>query len=229
MALLDAKDVRLEKKYLINTSSMPEFVNWLRLCSLAFSETYPCRCVNSLYFDDYGYSSFDDNVAGVSARAKVRYRWYGEMDALEAGMLEVKLKRNTIGHKLHFEIPLAPGKPELRWPDLRRALEAQLPIQGRLWLGTKPHPVLIIRYTRRYFMSRDSSIRATVDSNLMGWDQRWGSHLNFSQRLRRPALTVVEFKFDPENRDRASQILRSVPARASRHSKYVTFLEAFRL
>ena len=158
---------------------------------------------------------------GASSRKKVRYRWYGESKGPDAGTLEIKCKRNYFGWKLRYEIPDPPYAPEDGWRAVRRALFQQLPRDGRKWLEAYPFPMLISRYRREYFVSSDAKVRVTVDTEQSILDQRFKPYPNFDRRANYPHTLVVEFKFDRNDRDLASEILQGIPLRVSRHSKYI--------
>jgi hypothetical protein len=229
MDRVQATHGRLEIKYLFDSVRELDFLGWLLHSGHEQVEQYPQRWVNSLYFDDHGYSSFVDNVAGIGTRAKVRYRWYGPMEASAAGALEVKLKKSHLGFKRIYDLPSSPLLPGRSWTEIRRNMENQLPQDGRLWLHSKPYPVLVNRYRRQYLASRDGRIRMTVDRDLSAWDQRWESRFNLRRSVRRPGVCIVELKLDPADRGRAGRLLKTIPARYRRSSKYVSLLDLLRL
>ena len=75
-------------------------------------------------------------------------------------------------------------------------------------------------------MTADRRIRATIDSDQQAFDQRQGARPN----LRRPAVMqrtlVVEFKFAPDARQAAAELLAEIPFRLGRHSKYMNALRS---
>ena len=52
--------------------------HWLHMHPAGFFSPYPERQVNNVYFDTWDYRAYAENLAGVSERSKVRYRWYGD-------------------------------------------------------------------------------------------------------------------------------------------------------
>ncbi len=219
---------RQEIKFISRETHLDHLLQWLRLHPSAFVRPFPARWVRNVYFDTWDCRAFSDNLGGASARAKVRYRWYGESAMPDAGTLEVKRKRNFFGWKLQYEVAQTPYQPRASWQEIRHAMLAGLAPEGRRWLEDNPLPVLINRYRRRYFESADRKIRATVDTGLGIWDQRFDSHPNHHRRANLPAVLVVEFKFARQDRNLASDVLRSVPLRVSRFSKYATGLLGIR-
>jgi hypothetical protein len=78
------------------------------------------------------------------------------------------------------------------------------------------------RYDRSYFVSGDGRVRVTVDTNLQAFDQRFGRRPHFKRSVAIPDMLVVEFKFSPEDRPGAMQMMEGIPLRVSRSSKYAT-------
>lgn len=219
---------RLEIKFISQEADLDHLLHWLRLHPSAFVRPFPDRWVKNVYFDTWDCRAFSDNLEGASGRAKVRYRWYGESEMPDAGALEIKRKRNFFGWKLRYEVAEAPSQPRAGWKEIRHAMLEHLSPEGRRWLEDSPLPVLINRYRRRYFESADGKIRATVDTGLGIWDQRFDSHPNYRRRANLPAVLVVEFKFARRDRDLASDVVRTMPLRVSRFSKYASGLLGIR-
>ncbi len=197
-----------------------DLAQWVRLHPAGFYSPYPPRRVNNVYFDDYCLVAYHENLVGDSARSKVRVRWYGETLHPESGVLEVKRRRNLLGWKLSYPTgPLdfaADG-----WRTLRRKLRGGLCGEARLWLDANPQAVLINRYEREYFVSRDGKVRVTLDAHQRVFDQRFGERPNLTRRANLPATVVVEFKFAREDFSLGSRAIQGFRVRASRNSKYV--------
>lgn len=210
---------RFEVKFVTRETELDRVLHWLHLHSAGFSRSYPNRRVNNVYFDTYNYSAVADKLAGTVSRAKVRYRWYGESVLPDAGVLEVKCRRNVLGWKLAYAVSELPH-PADTWPAVRRALLDQLPPEGRNWLHAFPQSVMINRYRRRYYVSGDGRVRATVDTDIGVWDQRFKPRINVDRAADLPQTLVLELKFPPELRALAARILVDVPIRGSANSKY---------
>lgn len=219
---------RLEIKFVGYTTLYSDLINWLRLHPAGFRVPHPDRLINNIYFDTHEYHAFAENLSGVSARTKVRYRWYGDSQLPDDGALEVKRKRNYFGWKLRYSVRDLLYRPNASWGEIRLAIAEQIPAEAKQWLNVNPMPVLINRYYRNYFLSADGRIRATVDTDQMVWDQRFKSQPSFSRRAHIANTLVVEFKFDRKNQPLASQVLQTMPLRVSRHSKYINGTLALR-
>jgi len=211
---------RFEVKFVGEGNALDVILPWIRMHPAAFGEPFPPRSVNNVYFDTPSLGAFDENLVGASARSKVRLRWYGpEDDFAERGTLEVKLRRNKLGWKLSYPIDEMPRRDE-PWSVAQRRIRAQLPWDARIHFDEHPMPALINRYDRLYFLSGDGEIRLTVDTRLHGYDQRFNRCPDFRRSIDLPDMLVVEFKFAPEDRERAMKVIEGIPLRISRSSKY---------
>lgn len=229
MTATGGADLRHEIKFAAYTVCYPALRHWLHTHPAGFREAYPERRVNNVYFDTWDYSAYAENLAGISQRAKLRYRWYGSDPGPAAGTLELKLKRNRFGAKQRFAVAEAPYSAGATWAQVRAALRAQLPAGGRLLLDLNPQPVMLNRYRREYFQTADGRIRATIDTDQQYFDQRTGSTPNFSRAAISQDTLVVEFKFAREDRQVAVALLADMPLRAGRHSKYMNGVRAIAL
>jgi len=217
--------LRYEVKYVARATELPRLLSWVRTADAGFTEPFPPRQVNNVYFDTFDQYAYAENLSGASARSKVRFRWYGEVDQPEKGTLEVKRRRSSVGWKLSYRVgPLSlSGVP---WQRFRRALREQLPSDARIWLDANPQPVLINRYSRRYFLSRDGRVRLTVDWDQRVYDQRRSATPNLTRSANLPDTLVVELKFDRSDRKLANRYAQGIPIRLSRNSKYVIGVQA---
>ena len=226
MSLSVPENARLEIKFVSYASHFDTLMSWIHLNPFGFYSPFHDRQVNNVYFDGYDYTAYSENLSGVSERTKVRYRWYGASIEPCAGALEIKQKRNYFGWKLHHRVKSAPYSPEMNWYSIRKNIRDQISEHGRLWLDLNPFPILLNRYRRRYFISEEGKIRVTVDTNQAVWDQRFKSEPNFLNKANLPDTLIVEIKFDRKDREYASQTIQGLPLRVSRHSKYMTGVNA---
>lgn len=211
---------RHEVKFTSVPVSYGELLQWVRMHPAGFHSPYPPRRVNNVYFDDFPLVAYHENLVGESARSKVRLRWYGHTVHPGKAVLEVKRKRNLLGWKLSF--PTGPIDLESDpWRAIRHKLRGSLDPQARLWLDANPQVVLVNRYDREYFVSRDGRVRVTLDAHQRVFDQRFGERPNLTRPANLPDTVVVEFKFAREHRRDGSRAIQGLPVRASRNSKYV--------
>lgn len=212
--------LRYEVKYVARATELHRLLGWVRNNRAGFKEPFPPRQVNNVYFDTYDHFAYAENISGASARSKVRFRWYGEVNAPERGTLEVKRRRGGVGWKLSYRVGAVP-LAGVSWRAFRGALREQLPSEARLWLDANPQPVLINRYRRRYFLSGDGRVRLTVDWNQRVYDERHCATPNLTRLANLPDTIVVELKFDRADRKLANRYAQGIPIRLSRNSKYV--------
>jgi hypothetical protein len=226
MSVTVPADARLEIKFVADERHEPLLASWFAGHPACFAEPYPARWVNNVYFDTYDYLAFRQNLSGASQRYKLRYRWYGEHGLPGQGTLEVKCKRNFYGWKLRYPVDALSCREGDRWQDIRHRLVAQLPAEGRMWLEANPQPVIINRYYRRYMVTHDQKVRATIDTRVSVYDQRYKPWPSVRRPANVPNVLVVELKFDRSERERASRLVEGLPLRVSRHSKYVTGVQS---
>lgn len=226
MEAVGGHEERHEVKFAAYELQYATLRHWIKMHPAGFISPYPDRQVNNVYFDTFDYRAYAENLAGVSERSKVRYRWYGDSAAPAAGSLEVKQKRNHFGWKLRYPVAGSLHRDGDGWAEVRAVIHGQLPMDGQLWLDQNPLPIMINRYQREYFETADGEIRATIDTQQKVFDQRSGAELNVDRQAIAQDTLVVEFKFSRDVRPRAVQMLANMPLRIGRHSKYMNAVRA---
>jgi hypothetical protein len=229
MDAVGGHEERHEVKFAAYAIEYAHLKHWLHMHPAGFFSPYPDRQVNNVYFDTWDYRAYAENIAGVSERSKVRYRWYGDSAGPAAGSLEVKQKRNHFGWKLRFAIAEPPYQPGDEWQDIRQSIRQRLPMNAQMWLDQNPMPVMINRYRREYYESANRLIRATIDLEQRVYDQRSGAVPNFEYPATSQDTLVVEFKFARGDRPSAVRLLAKMPLRIGRHSKYMNAVRAIGL
>lgn len=217
---------RQEIKFVANRSDYDLVMQWIRLHPLGFGVAYPDRTVNNVYFDTHELQAYAENLAGVSQRTKVRYRWYGESDFPAPGRLEIKQKRNQYGWKLNFDIKEPGWDESSTWFDIKRDISKQGGPQASIWLEQFSEPIMINRYRRTYYLSACGRIRITTDFEQQSWDQRYAGVPSRRKEANLPETFVFECKFDRVERALAERVLLGLPIRVSRHSKYMNAVNA---
>lgn len=214
----DGSALRHELKFVVRAQSAGHVEAWLRTNSLGFVTAFPDRVVNNLYFDSLEAEALAEKLAGISRRAKVRYRWYGEPRGLAAGRLEIKHRHNGVGWKETFAITDVP--PAAGRAAFVRALRRAVPAGARRWLDDLAEPTLITRYLRTYHVSADGAVRATVDRDLEAFDQRLGAFPRLHGSAPMPDILVLELKFSRAQRARVVRQLGELALVGSACSKY---------
>ena len=220
------EQLRHEVKFVTYAGEYAMLRNWLRTHNAGFRQAYPRRRINNVYFDTWNYRAWSENLAGISRRKKVRYRWYGDSLAPQPGQLEIKHRRNQLGWKQRYPVAMRVWAENWNWQDVRMALLEQLPPGARFWLDQNPQTVFINRYDRDYFVSGDGRIRATLDTGQRAFDQRLRQTPNLQRAAIMQDTVVLELKFSPQDRAFATDLLADVPMRIGRHSKYMNAVRA---
>lgn len=220
------ESARQEIKFVTHLRDADVMYRWLRLHPLAFAEAFPVRIVHNIYFDTYEYHAYAENLAGVSDRTKVRYRWYGDSLLPAPGKLEIKRKRNQFGWKLNYPVTDLPADENTSWEEIRHLICSDIDQSGQYWMLQNPWAVMINRYRRHYYLSACGRIRITLDFDQTVWDQRKSPRPNLTWAANLPETFVLECKFDRQERDLATRVMNGLPIRVSRHSKYMNAVSA---
>jgi hypothetical protein len=217
--------LRYELKLVCDPHRLAQARSWIRLHPAGFSVAYPPRRVNSLYLDTPHLSSFDENLAGVSERQKLRLRWYGEGVREIEPVLELKQKRDLLGSKKQFWLPC---KLDLTcsWREILGAVQACVDPEWRVVLQTVNQPTLLNHYQREYYATPDGTLRVTLDYACVAYDQRLSLRPNLRVPLPITDRVVVEIKAAPEHAERLQEAVAQFPALRTRNSKYVGSLQA---
>ncbi|MFH1998785.1 MAG: VTC domain-containing protein, partial [Planctomycetota bacterium] len=82
---------RYEIKMVCQSQAYPEIRLCLDLDPSGLRVLYPPRRVQSLYLDTPEGDVLAENLAGISHREKIRFRWYGDEVRTVRGRLECKV------------------------------------------------------------------------------------------------------------------------------------------
>lgn len=203
--------MRFERKYRVENLSMNHIMQIIKSHPASFYKLYPNRTVNNIYFDSPNLVCLNDNLMGINVRKKYRVRWYGDhIKNVVAPKLEVKYKENELGGKTIFEVaPFQLSNIRAIQKEVNKIIPQQFSLQ----------PTLLNSYERSYWGTKDGKFRITIDSNL-----RFHSLLhspNFIKYTHRDAVVIVELKYEKEDEQNLQRIIRFLPFRLSKNSKYV--------
>ena len=193
----------------------------LRLDRSGVRVLYPERVVHSIYLDTTFQRALEENLAGISCREKLRFRWYGAECGLVRGTLERKRRENTLGWKetLALSEPVCvAGAARAGFAD-ELARRADEPWRHRLRHGLEP--VQWISYRREYLASADRRVHITIDRELSFADQRPLARLSNAHPGPPARVLVVEVKCPPEALGEATEIVGRLPLVLGRCSKFV--------
>lgn len=210
----DLDKYRYELKVPLEKAQFVEFKQYLRQLGLHPVSPYPPRRINSVYFDTHDLNDYVDNVSGIADRQKTRIRWYdGNLSRLT---LELKIKKNKASYKELLKLEnLNLHNPRTR-EGVRSIMESHKTSTEGLMLKMSA-PVIEVEYDREYFLLGED-LRMTLDVN-----QKFRKLYPVpSQNLQRsPVYSVAEFKFPAEKLSMMKSMMRNIPFRVFRHSKYV--------
>ena len=199
--------------------------SWIRLHRAAFLPTYPQRQVNNIYFDTPDLSSFAENLAGLAERRKLRLRWYGDDWTAVEGILEHKCKRDLAGWKIQCPLTTKKDLTRMSWSALVRSIEDHLGDELKHQLRMKWCPILINSSQRRYYISANHKVRATIDFAGLCYDQRFSAYPNISRPSPGQKLIIIEVKASVDDRNELADVVSDFPLRVGKHSKYISALE----
>jgi hypothetical protein len=217
--------LRYELKLACDPHWLAQARSWIRLHPAGFVVAYPPRRVNSLYLDTPHLSSFDENLAGVSERQKLRLRWYGEDVWGIEPVLELKQKRDLLGIKKQVRLSC---KLDLTssWREILGAIRTCVEPEWRVLLQAAEQPTLFNHYQREYYATPDGALRATLDYACTAYDQRLSLRPNLCIPLPIADRVVIELKAAPEHADRLQEAVAQFPVLRTRNSKYAGGLQA---
>lgn len=182
--------------------------------------------VSSVYFDDHRMSACYANLDGLTSRRKLRLRWYDSVLPPEHAVLEIKWRENRVTGKHRLHLHAEDGFQAMDYRDLKTSLASCLHQQRKLErhlaaLNRFYQPTLLVRYRREHFVSRDGTVRLTLDYDLEYVDQRGRIRFggDFAVPLRN--LVVLECKTTVGAETELRKLIHPFSIRPSRCSKYV--------
>lgn len=195
------------------------FRMWMRTDRAIIRNLFPPRIVQSVYFDTWRGRALEENLAGISHREKVRFRWYGEGGGRVRGTLERKVRHNMLGWK-----QLLPIEPEIQVEGATRTSfrDAVFSHLTEEWSDVRAShllPVQWIRYSREYYTA--GTVRVTLDRDLRTYDQRLNRKISSRQRTATPRVLIVEAKCDEEHYGDLREFLNRMPLQVDKCSKFV--------
>ena len=207
---------RFERKWVFRSKNYLSLINSLLRSDLFFTNQYPNRKVNSIYFDDLNFSSIRENLDGVSNKKKIRIRWYGKKDILTKPQLEIKSKEGAETTKKNYSMNELNNLKFIDYKNLDKINDlVNLKIKSKKIIKS----LLSTHYEREYFVSNDSKIRATVDYNLQSIYLNNLSQLNIIKNFNK--VCILELKYPVKLDKFVRQKLKNITLRLTKNSKFV--------
>ncbi len=208
---------RYEIKFVLDNAKLSDAMQWIHNATTA-NKTYDNRKVNSIYFDDVGFSSVRDNLAGISQRKKFRLRWYGNHKK-GCPIFEVKSKNGRLGYKTSYSIKSIENKlHELNIDQITSKCIKDLE-NHNVFFDEHLVPTLQVNYEREYYETHDN-VRITIDKNIQFSDAQLHTTLNENNFFSYP-FQVMEIKFKTDMKETVAELIRPLHMTPKRHSKYL--------
>ena len=212
-------EFRYEIKIPLDRGQFVDFFPNLYKNGLYPKVAFPDRQVNSVYCDTLNFRDYDDNVSGIGARQKTRLRWYNE--DLSKLTLELKIKSNKASRKESISLDNFERLLPHTSKDIRNILITNKNPEAKATLASI-HPVLAVQYNRQYF-TLAADLRMTIDKD-QKFTRLYPKPMAYA--VKSPVYAVIEFKYPATERSKMQSILRNLPYRVFRHSKYVIGLDS---
>ena len=158
---MSRNDLRYELKLASEVHLYEEVRALLRLHSVGLSPIHHPRKVQSLYFDSSTDEALGDNLAGISHREKIRFRWYGVGTVGVRGRLEKKVRENMQGWKELGEVDGIFNIEGARREELKAEIAAATSPEWRELLSRDLEIVQWISYEREYLATSDGRVRGS--------------------------------------------------------------------
>jgi len=213
------RETRYEVKMVSQVAGYPRLRMLMRLDPTAIRELYPPRIVQSVYFDTWRNRALEENLAGISHREKIRFRWYGDANTGVRGTLERKVRENMLGWKDLLPIDATIAVEGATRRDFAHSIFEHL---TEPWLDVRSDallPAQWVRYEREYYKA--GAVRVTIDRKLTTFDQRHVRVLTTRSPAPTPDVMIVEAKCAKEDYPALQQLIERFPMRIDRCSKFV--------
>ncbi len=219
---------RYELKFILDEAGFSKALSWM-YTNTNMRKAHPSRIVNTIYFDDPGFSSVRDNLAGISIRKKTRLRWYQQKtdkQTVVSPSLEIKSRNGRLGGKERFLLPsIKEELLSLEYKDLFQNIQNHL--KKSITFDDHYTPTLHVNYNREYYEDY-KGVRLTFDRSITFSNPLPHLLINDSVHISYP-LIIMELKFHPEQKTYVASLLRKYNKSTVRHSKYLIGLSSFGL
>lgn len=219
------RSYRYERKFLVENSRPQTVEGVVHLHPASFYSIYEPRFVNNVYLDTALFLNYRNALDGIANRLKVRIRWYGDLFSPACSpRLEIKGKEGSAGYKSVYPLNDSEFSRKIDTEGISKLLDlSDLPSEIRNYVSYTS-PVLVNRYLRKYWRSRDGRYRLTLDHNIRSSGFSVFENQYLQQVVEEPGV-IVEIKYDLIDDDSFADISNRFPFRQSRSSKYVAGMD----
>ena len=210
-------EFRYELKFVLNELQLSHLLVLIK--EFGFKKHFPKRNVNSIYFEDYNFSSVKDNISGISKRKKVRLRWYNKNNT--PPFLEIKKRSGRVGKKVKFNTPFKNGDEvkKMTSKEISNVLNSKHFLDNKLLMDPNLKPLLFVSYDRDYLVS-NQGIRLTIDKKIQFGSVSYFKSINSKKKFFYNK-NIVELKFPLELKQFLKKTFKKTELIPSRHSKYL--------
>ena len=207
---------RIEIKDIFGSFDLPKIQKAIQISHFAFRKSFPDRQINSIYLDNYSFSSFEESIEGNCLRTKTRLRWYEHPQSEVSAVLELKKKQGVYSWKHLYENSYRIDPKARKWSTFINFLKKEEVdiIQSNL------KPQSIVSYFRSYYASFDGKVRITIDQNLKTYQQTNLLRPNFTFHRKHSNTVVLEIKVSAKDSNLIREGCKDIPFNPQRFSKY---------
>lgn len=193
---------RIEEKIPLTNFDFLKVIDYLQINGL--EKLYPSRLINSIYFENKNFYSYQDSIEGTLPRRKIRIRYYGNQ--INKTQLEIKISSIEGRYKTSKNID------NIKYKSLFK--------NGYFDNGYGlMYPIIQVTYKRSYYMF--NKFRLTLDSEI-NYKKPDLQGIQISSNLR-----VLEVKTD--NMNNKNLIDELLPFAKKRFSKFTEGIESLKL
>lgn len=215
---------RYERKYEIQLSRSKSIEIFLLLNG--FREVFHERIVNSLYYDDFNFGLYFESQNGLSTRKKIRVRYYDGFPS--KAIIENKIRKGEQNNKKFFELQNINSNliPMFNGSGHQNKYIIDVPKS----IDNIYHPVVLISYKRKYFISRDSQVRATLDKKITFFKSSTKNNKILIKGKRNLDHDILELKYDSNYYPESSELMKIynefnlILSRSSKYCKSISKL-----
>ncbi len=216
---------RYERKFIFQNIHLDDLIaTQINTNSFCFHEIFEKRTINNIYFDDYNYSFYKENVSGDGTRKKYRLRWYNDVfSEVKKPTIEIKQKFGEVGDKISYKIKdFLIDLDSVSATEINSSLIEHLEKTEHRELVSKLenlHPTLYNSYERKYFLSNCEKFRITLDFNMKFYNPNTFNQNNIIKN--QIDEIILELKYDIEHDIESRTLTQEINSRLSKNSKYV--------
>ena len=197
----------------------------MHLHPASFYSIHTPRYINNIYLDTDLFLNYRNALDGIANRLKARIRWYGDLfSAAGSPRLEIKGKEGYVNYKSVYPLHGVEFSRKIEADVISRLFDtSELPSEIRSYLSYT-RPVLVNRYRRKYWRSRDERYRLTLDHDIC-----FSAFTAFEnqdlQQIVDDTSVIVEIKYNLTDDGSFADIANKFPFRQTRSSKYVAGMD----